>query len=230
MTHSPELTAAAYLAGELPEQERVDFEEHLLECDDCWSEVDAGRRGSAAIESLRELPPPHLRAEIRRRLSAPAERSRLPRPFAYAAACVVLVLGVGAAAIVARQSPPEPIAAAVAGYAEDELPGSGMPKGPAPDLSELRLTGVGAGAGRVGDMDVSAYAYRDDTGRRLMVLVGSSAFPMPSGAKMFHGKAGPWMAHREGIAVLCARQPHRLLILGDDDELVHDAAVALDVM
>lgn len=230
MTHDTELTSAAYLAGELSEDERKDYEQHLLECDDCWTDVDEARRGLAAVESLRELAPSHLRAAVRRR--SPLETSPRKHRVALAvAAGVALVAGTGAGLVLARR-PTEPavIAAAFDGYVDDELPGSAMPKAPAPDLSKLRMTDMGAGAGRIDGAAVTAYAYRDATGRRLIVYVGTTAFPMPRRAHMLHGKAGPWMAHRDGIALLCARHPHKVLIVGEDDALVESAAEVLDVM
>lgn len=230
MTHNTELTSAAYLAGELSDDERKDFEQHLLECDDCWADVDEARRGLVAVESLRELAPPHLRAAVRR--GSAVEPSTRRHRFALAvAAGVALVAGTAAGIVIARR-PAEPavITAAFDGYVDDELPGSAMPKTPAPDLSDLRMTDMGAGAGRIDGVPVTAYAYRDATGRRLIVYVGAAAFPMPRNAHMLHGEAGPWMTHRDGIALLCARHPHKVLIVGEDDALVQSAAEALDVM
>jgi anti-sigma factor RsiW len=232
MTHKPEPTAAAYLAGELSESERESFEDHLVECDECWAEVEAGRRGQIAVESVRELAPSHLRSAIRKSVSTDGSQ-RLPsrRRVLFAAAALVLVAGISAGTFAALNRPESTaVAAAIAGYTDDRLPGNAMPKGPAPDLSPLRMTQVGAGAGRIDDIPVTAYAYRDPAGRRLMIYTSTEAFPMPQRARPLDGREGPWMAHRDGIAVLCARDPHELLIVGEDDELVHDAAVAMDVM
>ena len=230
MTHNTEIASAAYLAGELSEDERKSFEQHLLECDDCWTDVDEARRGQAAVETLRELAPLHLRAAVRRSspLQPSAQRHRI---MLAVAAAVALVAGIGAGIVLARRpADPAVIAAAFDGYMNDELPGSAMPKTEAPDLSELRMTDMGAGAGRIDGVPVTAYAYRDATGRRLIVYVGIAAFPMPRNAHMLHGKTGPWMTHRDGIALLCARHPHKVLIVGEDDALVTSAAEALDVM
>lgn len=231
MTHNPELQAAAYLAGELSESAQQSFEDHLLRCDQCWSEVESGRRGQTAAESIREFAPAHLRAAIRRRVTNGAQRPRRRRTALYAAAALVLLAGISTAVVVAL--PPRDssaVAAAVAGYTEGRLPGATMPKEPAPDLSSIRLDYAGAGAGRIGDMPVTAYAYRDAAGRRLVLYTSTKAFEMPPEAQLFDGAQGPWMTHRDGVMLLFSRHPHELLILGKDDELVHDAAVALDVM
>ncbi|HYZ93980.1 MAG TPA: anti-sigma factor [Actinomycetota bacterium] len=230
MTHSSEATSAAYLAGELADGDSKDFEQHLLECDDCWADLDEARRGLTAVESLRELAPSHLRAAVRH--GTPARGSGRSHRVALAlAAGVAVVAGIGAGVVLAlRPSEPSVIAAAVAGYIDDELPGARMPKAPPPDLTSLRLADIGAGAGRIEGVTVTAYAYRDPTGRRLMVYVGTTAFPMPRRAHMFHGPDGPWMTHTGGVMLLASRTPHTVLIVGEDDELVHDAAVALDVM
>ncbi len=234
MKHDPERSAAAFLAGELSPDELQYFEEHLMGCDECWTEVDAGRRGLRAVESVRELAPSHLRSAVRRSItSAPnASPTRDRRRLIAAVATVVVVSGAAAGALVTR-GPVEPpvIAAAVAAYTDDRLPGSDMPKSPPPDLSSLRMTEMGAGAGRIDDMPITAYAYRDHGGRRLVVYVSTTTFPMPGTADMLDGSPeGPWMAHSDGVTVLAARHPHQLLIVGEDEALVHDAAVVLDVM
>jgi hypothetical protein len=148
-----------------------------------------------------------------------------------AAATIALLAGVTAGTVLTlRPSRSTPITDAVAGYKEDRLPGSATPQSAAPDLSSLRMTGVGAGAGRLDHMPVTAYAYRDNQGRRLMIYVATTSFPMPEDAHRFHGTQGAWMAHQDGVTVLASRAPHELLILSEDQKLAHAAAVALDVM
>lgn len=233
MTHRPDVLAAQYLAGELAEPAGQSFEDHLIDCDQCWAEVEAGRRGQTAVESLRELAPPHLRAAIRRSVGTDQEQPlRERRLIVWIAAALAVVAGIATAGVVVTRPRPEPavIASAVAGYTEGRLPGSDMPKAPAPDLQAIRMTEVGAGAGRIDDALVTAYAYRDSVGRRLMVYTSTKAFQLPSDAHMLEGADGPWMTHRDGLMLLGSRDPHTLLIVGEDDELVHDAAVVLDVM
>jgi len=68
--HDPQRAAAAYLAGELDRRQREQFEAHMLDCDGCWREVTAGRRGRALAESLREVAPQQLRERIRATIAA----------------------------------------------------------------------------------------------------------------------------------------------------------------
>jgi hypothetical protein len=233
--HDPELTAAAYLAGELSADERERFEQHLIDCEACWKEVDAGRRGMTAVEGARELAPSHLRERIRKAIGkrTPAKPRNAVRIRLLAAAAVLILGAGGSAAFLALRdtgSEPRAIAAAISGYTTSRLPGSSTTESPAPDLSSLHLTEVGAGAGRLGGVAVTAFMYHDESGRRLMVYVGTRSFPAPDGATPLHGEAGPWVYHRDGVAVLCARHPHELLIVGKDETLVRAAATMLDVM
>lgn len=64
-THDPERYAAEYLSGEIPRRFCRWFEAHLLECDDCWSEVWLGREGRRMAEAAREMAPPALRDAVR---------------------------------------------------------------------------------------------------------------------------------------------------------------------
>lgn len=202
-----------------------------MDCEECWAEVDAGRRGKNAVEHVRELAPPHLRERIRGTSAMPRRPPPMRRRAVAAAAVVVVLAGVSVLAVASRRgSEPAAVAAAVAGYSRGRLPGSAVPTAPAPDLSRMGLVEVAAGAGRLGALTVDAYAFRDGAGRRVMVFIGDRPFPMPSGGHALGGPDGPWTARRDGITVLCARSPHELLIVGADDALVRNAAEALDVV
>lgn len=54
----------AYLAGELPAERRDMVEHHLLTCVRCRAEVDAARRGRAAVEQAGEPAPDRLRRRV----------------------------------------------------------------------------------------------------------------------------------------------------------------------
>ena len=234
MTHNSEMSAAAYLFGEMGAEEREHFEDHLLTCEECWREIERGRVGMQALASSREFAPDHLRDSVReagRAETASTGGRRLRRPIAIAAAAIVAVgVSLGVWGTTREASVPGAITAAVGAYVDQRLPGSATPDMPAPDLPGLKLTEVGAGAGRIESYPVNAYVFRDQSGRRLMVYIGERAFPMPEAAEHLEGSEGPWIAHHDGVAVLCARYPHELLILGEDDELVRAAAKSLDVM
>ncbi|MFI7577760.1 anti-sigma factor family protein [Micromonospora sp. NPDC049497] len=249
MRHDDGATVGAYLAGELPDGPREAFETHLLTCDRCWSEVDTGRRGRALAHLAREPAPPHLVARLTGAVAAERQpgddaaidgrtswlgrlrHGRDRRSWALAAAALVLVAVLGAA-VVGRNtaSTPAPqITVAVAGYHDDRLPGTNIPAQPGPDLSALRLSAAGASAGHLAGQPVTGYAYRDDTGRRLIIYVSDEPFPMPAQVENPIGGDGAGMMHLDGVVVLCSRRPHTALVLGDDEDLVRQAASTLDL-
>jgi anti-sigma-K factor RskA len=119
--------AGSYVLGALPDDERSDYEAHLKTCPTCRAEVEELR---VAAEALPVSPPPvlpspalklRIMAEIEReaallasagqpdRAAAPAKREkrrwlsggvRFPRAALGALACVMLLIGVGAGALV----------------------------------------------------------------------------------------------------------------------------------
>nr|WP_277351265.1 anti-sigma factor [Micromonospora sp. HNM0581] len=243
------------MAGEMPDGPREAFETHLLTCDACWDEVDAGRRGRALAQLARQPAPPHLADRLAavvagHRLNSGTEaagrgqiRSRLRRfrlhgagrgrqVWVLAAAALVLVAVLGAVIVGGHAAPtPMPqIAVAVAGYHDDRLPGTAIPTRPGPDLSALRLSEAGASAGNLAGQPATGYAYRDDTGRRLIIYVSDEPFPMPSETENPIGADGAGMMRLDGVVVLCSRHPHTSLVLGEDEDLVRRAATTLDLI
>ena len=239
MRHDPEHDAARLLDGDLSAHEREAFTHHLLHCADCWAEVDRARRGRALAEQLRTAAPVHLRDRVRALVDAqtsdgaeaapPSRRRdrwllRLGVPVA-AAAALALVLSLG----VASDEPPS-LQEAVADYTAQELPGAQLPAERAPDLSALDLQPVGAGGGSYAGLQVDGYAYRDPVGRRVVLYLSDEPFPEAPGAQLLSGEGGPWVVQRGDVIVLCARLPHALLVVGQDDQLVRGAASALGVL
>jgi hypothetical protein len=257
-------TVAAYVAGELVDETvHTEFEAHLLACEECWSEVDAGRRGRELAQRVHEMAPDSLRHRIvrvvtalppeaedaeltargvatvpmsptinklaaARRAAVAKRRGRFALAAAAVAACAVLA-AFGVAAI-RQQEGPEPVAAAVAGFLGERLPGAEIPDAPAPDLSRLGFTSTAAGSGSLAGVPVTAYAYRDQVGRRLLVYVGERTFPPPEDEKEeYENFDGSWVTHEDGVAVLCGRVPHSTLVVGQDEQLVREAAAILDV-
>lgn len=225
-------TVGGYLAGELPPEQRDAFEQHLLTCDRCWAEIDAGRRGRALAEQAREPTPRQLRDQVLAALAAQQPSRRRPRAriLVAAAVAVVAVLTVAVVAIgtIGADAQPAQIAAAVAGYRDDRLPGSGIPERAGPDLTALRLVETGAGAGRLAGQPVTGYAYRDGAGRRLLIYLSDRPFPMPDPVDGADPTGAALATHR-GVVVLCSRAPHTALVLGEDEHLVWQAATALDL-
>ena len=63
--HDSETAAADYLGGGLHPQAVRAFERHLLGCEQCWQEVEAGRTGRRLAESARQVAPLELREQLR---------------------------------------------------------------------------------------------------------------------------------------------------------------------
>lgn len=122
-----------------------------------------------------------------------------------------------------RTGPPRPRAGR--GHTDG---GAGSPAGPSP--RSRRLQPVGVGSGSYGGLEVDGYAYRDPAGRRVVLYLSDKPFPEAPGAERLAGKDGPWVAQRGDVIVLCAREPHALLVVGQDDELVRSGASALGVL
>ena len=79
----PEERLIAFLTGELsPEQER-EFDQHLLECETCWRQVQADRVGRLAVERLTGAgatgaPRPSLARRVPREPGNPSHRAAPP--------------------------------------------------------------------------------------------------------------------------------------------------------
>ena len=240
MRHDAERDAARFLGGAMSPDERHDFTGHLLGCNACWSEVERGRRGRGLAESTRTAAPGALRDRVRALVQAEPDSTPVPSasrrgavrrwlvpvgvPVA-AAAAVALILTSGSGT-----SEPPSLRQAVADFSAGQLPGAQLPARGAPDLSRLDLQPVGAGGGTYAGLDVDGYAYRDDVGRRIVLYLSEQAFPEAPGARRLAGEDGPWVAQRGDVTVLCARLPHALLVVGQDDQLVRQAASALGVL
>lgn len=238
MRHDPEGDAARFLGGAMTAQDHEVFSAHLLGCPDCWTEVDQARRGRSLAESTRRAAPVALRDHVRglveaEALSQPAAAPRrrvqrwlLPVGVPVAAALVLtLILSLGAGT-----SEPPSLRQAVADFSAQELPGAQPPVQRAPDLSALDLQPVGAGGGTYAGLEVDGYAYRDPAGRRVVLYLSDQPFPEAPGAQQLAGEDGPWVVQRGDVIVLCARLPHALLVVGQDDQLVRSAASALGVL
>jgi hypothetical protein len=241
VTHGSERDAALFVDGGMAPGARETFARHLLSCSACWREVDRARRGRSLVESARRSAPADLRERVRalveaERLAEPAEpagwltrRRRRLAPLgvpAAAAVAVALVLVLGSGG---TPDPPS-LRQAVADFTAEQLPGAQLPDQRAPDLSALGLQPIGAGGGSYAGLEVDGYAYRDAAGRRVALYISDDPFPEAPGARQLAGNDGPWIAERGNVVVLCARLPHALLVVGQDDQLVLSTANALGVL
>lgn len=227
MSHEPERDAAAYLGGALRTRHRRRFEEHLMDCEDCWREVAAGRLGRRLAESTRELASQALRETVRAAVAAlPSPRRRFRSPM-IRAAVVVLVIG-SFAAIQLQYDQPAPITRAVADFREERMPTEAPSAAPALDLAPLSLSLTSAGSGSLEGLHVDAYNYRDAAGRRLLLYLSETPFPVAAGARQTT-RTGPWRARIGGLELLCSSQRHALLAISDDPALLDRLAAQLDI-
>jgi hypothetical protein len=215
----------------LTRRRRRRFEDHLLECEQCWREVAEARRGRSVAEAARELAPQSLR-ELVRAAVAGAEPStrRFPRPgLAAAAVALLLLAGATAVVLVAWPDRPAPIARAIDDFRSDRLPAGRPPSLRALDLSGLGFEVVGSGSGEVGDLAVDAFRYRDRSGRRIHLYLSEEPFPVALGAHRSDGPDGPWTAEGDGVELLCAQRPLPLLAISDDSAALRSLAAHLGV-
>lgn len=219
MKHDPERNAASYLGGLLKGPKRRMFERHMVDCEDCWQEVDLGRRGRSVAESARELAPQVLRERVRAAVETVTPTRRRPRWLlgggAFGALAVVLA---GLMFLLPERSPAE-IDAALASFrtapnstsVESQLPAR---------LADLELTGTEAVT--LGSFDAVAHSYIDPSGDEVVVYVADKEWPVAAGAE--HDNSGEtWLAEKDGLVMICLNQPKASLIVGDD---VHDVELA----
>lgn len=220
--HDPELSAASYLSGTLSKRARRRFEEHLLECNDCWSEVETGRAGRTVAESGRDIAPQELRERVRTTISTLSE----PRPhrpwFGRISLGVAAMIVIGAVAIISLgdDTQPAPIQAVLADFEDPSMSSPTEAKLPR-RLGDMELTQVSTG--RAGGMDVTVHRYTDAAGHEVAVYQASHTFPVAEGAE-FADDDETWRAAIGGAVLYCADHPKPSLVLGDDELQVEMAA------
>jgi len=243
MTHDPEQLAAAYLTGMRPRARRR-FEAHLLACERCWHEVSLAHRGRDLAEAAREPGPPQLRDDIRVAVTAAAARPiAASRPIRRTVTGVAATVAVLTAAVVVvlvrpwqhsppagRATPPGVIAAAMASYSADRLPGTAVPAQTPPALAPLSLRVVGAAAGQLDGVPVTMFAYRTPSGTRLTIILSSRPFPEAAQAHELGGAESAWTMHSGHVTLICAQGTHAMLLLGSDATLVNQAGALLNAI
>ena len=112
-THPASLSA--YLAGDLSTHDVAAVEEHLLECDTCWREVQLARVGARTAAASAESCPPELRLRVLELLVDASSREGREAPrrpdrrwLIGVAASVVVAAAVGTGAFVATRPDPLP--------------------------------------------------------------------------------------------------------------------------
>jgi anti-sigma factor RsiW len=213
---------AAYVARELPAERRTQFERHLVTCPECSNEVELGDRGRELAGLARETAPAGLHYRVAALANQRRHWPRRPTAMAVAAAAAAVLAG-GAVATVVSDAPPLAIGAAAAEFRAQQLPDDAAPAGSAPNLAALGLSRVAARAGELAGQDVTAYAYRDNSGHRLVVYTSRQPFATPAEASEYGGN-GAWLTRLGGVSVLCGRTPHQTMVVGQSEKQVSDAA------
>lgn len=228
MRHGPERDAAAHLAGELSALRRLWFERHMLDCRACWSEANAAREGRMLAESLREVAPPSTRERIRAVADFDERvvdrRARWPYLLAVGAALVVVLTAVVMPKLVDRGSS-TPLTAAAELLRSNGLT---LAAWPAPVRTSIGSYGWRGTAQReVGGQSATVYSYADPTGRRILVLASTRAFPRADQARNL-APAPSWIATVNGVSLLCAdKNGLSWLAIAPDDATAFAAGRAL---
>lgn len=219
MKHDPEKAAASYLSGEMRGRRRAGFERHIVECEDCWSEVQLGRTGRSLAESGRELAPHVMREQVRAVIAATPTRRGAWRPRWGRAALALMAVGVVSVGYMTLESRNQP--AVIDAVLADFHQAPPMTRSIEPQLP-TRLGDLAyetSYSGTLGDLDVIVHAYRDSAGHKVMVYQADRTFPVADGAE--HSDDGrTWTAATGGTVLYCADHPIPSLVVGDDEREV----------
>jgi len=221
LKHDPERSAAAYLGGLLKGARRRMFERHMVDCEDCWHEVDLGRKGRSVAESGRELAPQALRERVRLAVETVNPGRRRPRWILGAGVLMVLFIGIATLWLTERE--PREIDAALAAFRAQPIAAPAEPQ--LPDrLGQLKL--VRAGRADVEGFEAIAHVYADSSDDIVVVFVADEQWPVARGAH--HDNAGEtWMAEKDDLVLICIDEPAPSLVVGDDRHDVELAAYSL---
>jgi hypothetical protein len=227
LSHDPERDAAAFLGGAMSRRRRREFEQHVLECDDCWREVDQGRRGRSLAESGRELAPQFLRERVRATVgSISAPRRRIRPALAGGAALILVLVAITAGALLPGllRDQPEVISAVLEDFEGRTAIGPQVEPRLPELLGDLRLTG--ARAGRADGINVVVHTYEDLAGHTVAIYQADGSFPVAEGAD--HDALGTtWSITIDGTELYCADEPTPSLVVGEDAREVRLAAAEL---
>ena len=223
MRHDPERNAAAYLGGLLSTRRRRKFESHIVECEDCWREVDSGRKGRAVAESGRELAPQVLRERVRAAVESVTPKPK--RRWAFGAvALAAAAMIVGFLYLGGRPDQPETIESVLATFEAERTIGHPIEPMLPHKLEDLTLTR--SEAGRFEGLRATAHYYVDQAGHEVVVYQAEKEWPVALGAE-HDSESHTWEAEADDLTLFCASDPAPFLIVGDDAGEVHLAAATL---
>jgi anti-sigma factor RsiW len=203
----------AFLDGELDPEEARGWDEHLLECEQCWRAVREDRAGRQAAELLRQPAPAGLADRVRFAVELAAAGRTSPRPprrgvrlgWRRLAGAGTLALGVAVTVGVllmpgGRASMPAAVAA-VARYAETVPPPAQQPEpGTGPRAAPVEVgppVTITAGGQRI-----VVRTWRLG-GTEAVVAVSGRPFPMPPGAQGMSGGGMAWSARVGKLGLYC---------------------------
>ena len=225
--HDPERNASLFLGGMMSGRARRRFEQHIIGCENCWREVELGRRGRTLAESSRELAPQELREMIRSTVAAtplpgrgPISRKRLGVLAASTAVAFVLAF------VVLQPPQPQEIEVLLADYDGSEQLHRGARATLPPILGDLKLEEVRRG--RVEEMSVVVHEYSDPAGHVVTIYQSDYSFPDARGAEHSASMA-TWSVRLDGTVMFCADEPVPSLVIGDDEREVRLATAELEL-
>ena len=225
MNHDPERDAAAFLGGAMSQRRRRRYEQHVLECEECWREVESSRRGRALAESGRELAPQFLRERVRAAVGTAAPRPRRVQRIAPVLA-VTLALAIAAGAMLPGLFRDQP--AVISAVLQDfegraKIGASADPQLPRV-LGDLRLTDVRAGS--ADGVSLVVHTYEDLAGHIVAIYQAEESFPVAEGAA-HDPLATTWSISIDGTKLFCADEPVPSLVVGEDAREVRLAVAEL---
>lgn len=228
---------AAFLAGELEPADARLWDEHLLDCEQCWRAVREDRAGRQAARLLRQPPPPGLADRIAFAIEMAAADGSVPRrippagsrpwrrgsrgkglrwrPLAGAAALATgLVTAVAMLLLPAgRRGGDMPAAvAAVAHYAQAVSP---LPGGSHPHAGSQAIPVQVGGLATLtaGGQQIVMRTWRL-RGTEAVVAVSRQPFPMPARAQATPSSSMAWTAQLGTIRLYCLNGQTSELVAG----------------
>jgi hypothetical protein len=211
---------AAFLAGDLDTAAARDWDEHLLECEQCWRAVREDRAARQAAELLRQPAPAGLADRVRFAVEVAAARAtwsqpprrgiRLGRGRLAAAGALAASVAVTLALLLlpgGHRSVPAPVAA-VASYAQTVPPparqtGPGLGGAAVEVGSPVRLT--------AGGQQIVVRTWRLG-GTEAVVATSGRPFPMPPGGQGARGGGMAWSARLGRLSLYCINGPTSELV------------------
>jgi hypothetical protein len=199
------------------------FERHMVECEDCWREVDQERKGRSVAESGRELAPQSLRERVRAAVETMTPSPPRPR-WVLGAGAITLVAAAVATVVLTIPRQPREIEAVLSSFESGRPIGTlSEPEVPA-RLANLTLDR--AEEGELAGLEVVAHHYLDPSGDEVVVYVTDKQWPVALGAE--HDNAGEmWTARGDELVMICLNDPVSSLVVGDNIHDVESAAYSL---